>query len=248
MSFSVKTILKRIVILLILTVTGTTGVVLRLMSFGYLIPFNRKYFFASSSKLILFVAGMKLILPKENPVKTGNHLITFNHNSYLDLFALSALGYTNIHFLLSERTIKFIPFTLCALSIGVIYIPQKKHHERRMKFFLKLEERIQKEKLNIAGSPEGSHDWMNGIGTFNKGIFHTATLCRQNIIPLFISIPEESNPLGRAQYFKRGTINIEVMPSINTQNWKLEDLEANKLLVRSIYVNKYNAIHKTNVA
>ena len=171
----------------------------------------------------------------------------FNHNSYLDLFALSALGYTNMHFLLSERTIKFIPFTISALSIGVIYIPQKKHLERRMKFFHKLEERITKEHLNIAGAPEGSHDWLNGIGSFNKGIFHMATICKQNIIPMFIYVPEESNPLVKYQYFKRGTIKIEMLPMIDTQNWKLEDLESNKEFVRSIYVNKYNSIHNTNV-
>jgi len=247
MSFSIKTLLKRILILVILTITGCIGLFLRIISFGYLINFNRKYFFATSSKLILFIAGVKLVVPKENPIKEGKSLITFNHNSYLDLFALSALGYTNMYFLLSERTIKFIPFTISALSIGVIYIPQKKHLERRMKFFHKLEERIIKENLNIAGAPEGSHDWINGIGSFNKGIFHMATLCKQNIIPMFIYIPEESNPLDKYQYFKRGTIQIEMLPVIDTQNWKLEDLVTNKEFVRSIYVKKYNEIHKTNV-
>ena len=247
MSFSIKTSLKRIIILLILTITGCIGLSLRILSFGYLINFNRKYFFATSSKLILFIAGMKLVVPNENPIKGDNYLITFNHNSYLDLFALSALGYTNMHFLLSERTIKFIPFTISALSIGVIYIPQKKHLERRMKFFHKLEERITKEHLNIAGAPEGSHDWLNGIGSFNKGIFHMATICKQNIIPMFIYVPEESNPLVKYQYFKRGTIKIEMLQMIDTQNWKLEDLESNKEFVRSIYVNKYNSIHNTNV-
>ena len=64
---------------------------------------------------------------------------------------------------------------------------------------------------------------------------------------MFIYVPEESNPLVKYQYFKRGTIKIEMLQMIDTQNWKLEDLESNKEFVRSIYVNKYNSIHNTNV-
>ena len=59
--------------------------------------------------MILKAIGMKLKLPVNIPVKSGKYLYTFNHNSYLDIFALTALGLTDTIFLLSEKTIKIIP-------------------------------------------------------------------------------------------------------------------------------------------
>lgn len=247
MSTSLKNIVQIGIIFTTLTLTGSAALVLRIISFGYLTDFNRKYFMPWSSRLALTLVGMRLVLPEKKALPEGNYFITFNHNSYLDIFALTALGYTHTNFLLSEKTLKIIPLTLSALSIGILYIPQKKHKARRIQFFKRLEEKINREKVSIAGSSEGVHEHHHGIDKFNRGVYHMATVCKLNIIPIFINVPKESNPFNKFKYFKRGTIQLEIMETVDTQNWKLEDLDANKEMVRALYIKKFNEVHKLEI-
>ncbi len=199
------------------------------------------------SKIILGVVGIKLDLPKEIALSKKALFITFNHNSYFDIFALTALGLPNTRFMLSEKTIKIIPLTLAALAIDVLYIPQKKHPVRRMQFFRKISEMGLTIPYHIAASSEGVHDHHHGIDKFNRGVYLMATLCKMNILPLFIYVPEESNPFNKYKYFKRGTVKIEVMPVITTQHWELTDLDANKEAVRALFVQKFNEYNKTTI-
>lgn len=247
MSFSLKNITQLTAVFTTMTITGSIALLLRILSFGYLTDFNRRYFIPWSSRCTLTLAGMRLVLPEKRALPEGNYFITFNHNSYLDIFALTALGYTHTHFLLSEKTLKIFPLTLSALSIGILYIPEKKHKVRRLRFFERLEQKINTEKVSIAGSSEGVHDHHHGIDKFNRGVYHMATVCRLNIIPLFINVPKESNPFNKYKSFKRGTLQVEILGIIDTKHWRLEDLDANKEMVREIYVKKFNEVHKMEV-
>ena len=243
MSTSLKNIYQVVIVFTLMTITGSMALILRVVSFGLLTNFNRKYFIAYSSKITMWLVGIKLDLPKENPIREGNYFITFNHNSYLDVFALTALGYTNTVFLLSEITLKIIPLTLSALSIGIMYIPQKKHLARRMKFFINLEKKIIAKKINIIGASEGVHLQHHGIDKFNRGIYHMAKLCNLSIIPLFINVPKESNPFSKYKYFKRGIIKVEILHTVSPSKWEIENLDFHVQEMREIYVKKFNETH-----
>lgn len=247
MSTFLKNIYRLVIAFAAMTITGSVALSLRVISLGLLTNFNRRYFIAYSSRATLWLVGMKLDLPRENPMKGGNYFITFNHNSYLDIFALTALGYTNTVFLLSEKTLKIIPLTLSALSIGIMYIPQQHHAKRRLNFFIKLSEKIKKDKINVAGTSEGVHNHYHGIDKFNKGVYHLAKSCNLDIIPLFIDIPEASNPFNKYRYFERGTIRIEVLDSVSTVRWDLENLDMHVQQVREIYVKKFNEVYNENI-
>jgi 1-acyl-sn-glycerol-3-phosphate acyltransferase len=231
------------VVFFLMTLSGLVACLLRIISFGYLVEFNRKYFVPFTSRLTMKAIGIKLDLPVLKPMASGRYFITFNHNSYLDGFALTALGLTRTHILLSEKMLKLVPLTLTSIGIGVLYIPQKEDHARRMKFFARLEDRILKNDVSIAGSSEGVHKHQHQIAPFNKGVYHMATVCKMNIIPLFIYIPEESNPFDKYTRVRNGTIRIEVMETIDTSAWKLENLEENKEKVRDMYVKRFNELH-----
>jgi len=247
MSTSLKNLYQLVIVFTVMTLTGLTALLLRIISLGTLTNFNRKYFIAWSSRFTMWLVGIKLDLPKENPIQQGNYFITFNHNSYLDIFALTALGYTNTVFLLSEKTIKIVPLTLSALSIGIMYIPQKKHAKRRMRFFQDLEKKIIEKKINVAGASEGVHDHHHGIDKFNKGVYHMALISKLNIIPLFIHVPKESNPFNKYKHFKRGTIRIEILNTVHTHQWQIENLDQHVQDMRNIYVKRFNETHQENI-
>lgn len=244
MSDSIKNVYQLAIVFTVMTITGSAALALRIISFGLLTNFNRKYTIAYSSKFTMWLVGITLYLPKYNPLLKTNCFITFNHSSYLDIFALTALGYTDTIFLLSEKTLKIIPVTLSALSIGTKYIPQKKHPKRRLNFFIKLEKYIIKNKIHIAGSSEGVHHHHHGINKFNRGVYHMAKLCNLSIIPLFINIPEDSNPFNKYKHFKRGTIKIEILDTVSTTQWSIETLDIQVQNMLDIYVKKFNETHK----
>ncbi|MBL7812056.1 MAG: hypothetical protein JNL57_07515 [Bacteroidetes bacterium] len=232
----------------LMSITGLAGALLRILSFGTLIPFNQKYLISWSSRVTLKMIGMQLELPDWKPSDDRLHFITFNHNSYLDIFALTALSMPNTRFLLSEKTIRIIPFTLSAIAIGVYYIPQQFRPQRRLWFFKKMEKRIKNRQVNIAGSSEGVHDHHHGIDRFNRGVYHMALVCDMVIDPLYIHIPEESNPFSKYKPFARGKIQVFKLDSVDTRGWTLEHLDAHKDSVRELYVRKFNALNEKQVS
>lgn len=243
----IKNIYQLTLVFSLLGIFGLAGCILRLVSMGYLCKFNRKHLMPWVSKLLLKLCSMKLILPANIPLSDRPAFITFNHNSYLDIFALTALGIENARFLLSEKTIRIIPFTLAAIALGVIYIPQKKHAKRRLKFFINLEKKIKREQFHVLGSSEGVHSHFHGIDSFNNGVYHMAIACKMPIVPLFIFVPKESNPFNTYKYVEAGTIQIDVLELQDAAEWKLEDLERHKNDVRKLFVDKFNAVNDTQI-
>lgn len=222
------------------------ALLLRTLSFGLLTDYNRKYFVPFCCKLILRSVGIKIINNIKIKQPDTPCFYTFNHNSYLDGFTLMTLGLTKTRFLMSEKMLKYIPVTLTALSIGLLFIPQKKHKERRLRFFKKLENKLKKEKISFAGSSEGVRDYDTGISPFNRGVYHTAMLCKMPIVAIFIYTPLESNPFNKFKPFKSGTVVLEILDIIPTDNWNLDNLDDNIEKVRSLYVQRHDQLFNSN--
>ena len=225
---------------------GTIGTFLRLISFGALTRFNRAVWIPLFCKISLFAMGIKV----ENRIQLSwsdtPHFITFNHNSYLDGFVLMGLGIRNARILMSEKMLIFLPVWLVSFSIGLLYIPMKKHPKRRMRYFHQLEKLIRKERVHIMGSSEGVHQYGQRIAPFNRGVYHMAVNEQMPIVPLFIYTPIESNPYSNFRPFKRGTVVIENMEMIPTSHWKIEHLDQHIAEVRSKYVQRFNEFYNDN--
>lgn len=174
------------------------------------------------------------------------HFFTFNHNSYLDGFVLMSLGIKNLRILMSEKILIFLPVALVSFAIGLLYIPQKKHHERRMRLFFRTEWRVREEKVSILGSSEGVHRYGERIAPFNRGVYHMALNCEMPVVALFIYTPIESNPYANFRPFKRGTVVIETLGIIPTKDWKLENLDNHIDDVRKLYVKRFNEYYNMN--
>ena len=239
-----KIVYQITVTFLILAIFGIVSTTLRLVSFGGLVPFNRKVLTVISSKLILRFLGFRLVLPDKYTLPLQPTFITFNHNSLLDIFSLTALG-LNVPFLLSEKTLKLIPLTLTAFGMGVIYVPQKKHPKRRARFFERLEERLQKKPMSFAGSSEGVHDYINGIAEFNSGVYRMALAGKLNISPLFVYIPKNYDNLDNYTSVSGGVMEVCTMESVSIKNWTSENIEQKVVEMRRKFVEFYNIKHST---
>lgn len=227
-------------------IIGSFCLLIVLFSFGYLRNFSNKYIFSYTSRFLLRLVGYSYEIPPLESFPKHQVLYTINHNSYLDTFILTAVGIPNTRFILSEKTLKYIPMVIAAKAFGTWYIPQKHHVKRRLKFFIKSTARIKRTGCSIVASAEGVHDHKHGIWPFNKGIFHMAMEACIPIVPLFIYIPEEANPyIG--SYSKTGTIKLIILDEIDNSNWKLETIREEIDKVRNVYVAKFNELNHTSI-
>lgn len=225
---------------------GTIGSALRIISFGLLTNFNRSFLVPVFCRLALSAMGIKVENRLQLPQVDTPHFFTFNHNSYLDGFVLMSLGIKNLRILMSEKILIFLPVALVSFAIGLLYIPQKKHHERRMRLFFRTERRVREEKVSILGSSEGVHRYGERIAPFNRGVYHMALNCEMPVVALFIYTPIESNPYANFRPFKRGTVVIETLGIIPTKDWKLENLDNHIDDVRKLYVKRFNEYYNMN--
>ncbi|HYF04239.1 MAG TPA: 1-acyl-sn-glycerol-3-phosphate acyltransferase [Patescibacteria group bacterium] len=238
---------RALVAFLIMSATGSLALMLRVISFGLLMDFNRRFLVAYSSRLILKLIGVTLILPPKSAYPKRQVFYTFNHNSYLDVLIITALGLTNNRFILSVKTYKFVPMTISALAIGTLYIPLKKDMEQRMKFFKNTELKIIKEGCSVFASSEGVHEFVHGVAPFNKGIYHMAINCSLPVQPVYFHIPRAVNSLEGA-VFKSGTVRVELLKMIETRDWSVENLVEHVESVREVFLQKFSEAHGESVA
>ena len=239
-------VFKVIIAFTLIILFGTLGSLLRIVSFGLLTNFNRTILIPLFCKLTLAVMGIRVENRVKLPEISTPHFFTFNHNSYLDGFVLMGLGLKDMRILMSEKILIFLPVALVSFSIGLLYIPQKKNKERRMNLFYRTEKRVVEEKVSILGSSEGVHQYGERIAPFNRGVYHMALNCKMPVVALFIYTPIESNPYANFRPFKRGTVVIETLGVIPTEDWKLENLDNHIDDVRKLYVKRFNEYYNMN--
>jgi len=223
-------------------ITGSISLFLVIISFGLLRGFCIKYIIKYSSRFILILMGFKSFYPDLAKFPKHQVLYTFNHNAEQDILLLTALGLTNTRFLLSEKTLIYIPIVVSALSIGTRYIPQKKHPKRRERFFRKTTQFLLKTKYSIAASSEGVHDHFHGIASFNSGIYKMALEANLPIVPLYIHVPEGS-AMDDFKYAKNGTLGIELLEEISTKDWDIANLDKHINDVRNVFVKRFNELN-----
>ena len=158
-----------------------------------------------------------------------------NHSSTIDLFVLVALALPNTRFFLSGFLQKMVPLGVLARLMGTFFtVPQDRPDERR-RIFARACRTLARTRECVYLSPEGRRITTGEIGQFNKGSFHLATELGAPLAPFHIFIPREIDP-GAGYRARPGTVVVTFKPRIETADWRVEDVVANKELVRDLFV------------
>jgi 1-acyl-sn-glycerol-3-phosphate acyltransferase len=220
-----------------LALIGIIGCFLRLITFDKALHFNQRVLSPTICKAILFLIGIRLKInftPSHEPA-----VYMFNHNSYLDIFLIPALGLKNTRFIISTRTKKILPLYLANLAVGSFFIPFKNEPEARLQFFKKTTDTLQINRQSAICAPEGVHVFRHGIAKFNRGIFHMTMETKHPIKLLFFAIPKASNPL-ESYHFQRGTVEISEIKQFETKDWTPEVLDQKIIQVRENLETAFN--------
>jgi len=233
----VRAILLGVTSGLLLTVTAVL-----LIPAGLVTLFRTRRLYARVATLlcrgILRLYGVRLRLHNQDGFPTGQTVYISNHSSTLDLFILVAIGLPNCRFFLSGFLRKMIPLGIISWMMGTFFtVPQEFPDERR-RIFTRAGETLKRTGESVYLSPEGGRIADGSIGPFNKGAFHLATVLRVPIVPLYFRIPRQMDP-GLGFDARPGTVDIYVLPAIQTRDWSEAQVMDNKERVRDLFVRTH---------
>jgi 1-acyl-sn-glycerol-3-phosphate acyltransferase len=195
------------------------------------------------ARVLLLIWGVRVRVHQDRPFPGTQTVYVSNHSSTLDLFVLVALGLPNTRFFLSGFLQQYVPLGILARLMGTFFtVPQDRPADRR-RIFASAAETLRRTRESVYLSPEGMRVTGGDIGAFNKGAFHLATSLRAPIVPLYFFIPRAIDP-GIGFNANAGVVDVFVKPPIDTRDWRLDDLVANKEAVRDRFVAWHREAHR----
>jgi 1-acyl-sn-glycerol-3-phosphate acyltransferase len=232
----------RVIVLAVVSGLLMSVVAALLLPVGALTLFRARRLYARVATLlcraILALYGVRLRLHKDGGFPATQTVYISNHTSTLDLFILVALGLPNCRFFLSGFLRKMVPLGIISWMMGTFFtVPQEFQDERR-RIFTRAGETLKRTGESVYLSPEGGRITDGSIGPFNKGAFHLATVLRAPIVPLYFRIPREMDP-GLGFNARPGTVDIYVLPAIQTTEWSEAQVGDNRERVREMFVRTH---------
>jgi len=193
-------------------------------------------------KVLLRLWGVRVVVHDFVPEPGRQRIYISNHTSSLDMFVLISLGLPGTRYFMSGFLRKILPLGLIGYLIGMIWTVPQEYPERRTQIFRRAERLLRRTGESVYLSPEGRRVAEGGVGHFNKGAFHLATVLAAPIVPFYIYIPPEIDP-GMGHCAGPGTVHVYFKPEIDTSGWRLEELVQNKESVRRQFVTWHGEYH-----
>jgi 1-acyl-sn-glycerol-3-phosphate acyltransferase len=185
---------------------------------------------------ILRLYGVTIRVHADRPFPSTQTVYVSNHTSTLDLFVLVALGLPNCRFFLSGFLRKVVPLGIIATMIGTFFtVPQDRPEERR-RIFQRAARVLRRTRESVYLSPEGGRITTGEIGHFNKGAFHLAIEIGAPIVPFYIAIPTDIDPV-RGYDARPGFVDVYVLPAVDTRGWRVATVMTHKEAVRAQFVS-----------
>lgn len=197
--------------------------------------FYSEHMAAPLGRWTLWLWGVTLVVHDAPPNSAEQRIYISNHTSTIDVFVLIAMALPNTRFFMSGFLRKFPPLGLIGYLIGIFWTVPQDFPERRVQIFRRAGRILRQTRESVYLSPEGARITTGEIGAFNKGSFHLATELNAPIVPFYIATPPEVDP-GMGYCAGPGQVNVYFKQAIDTTDWQLADIDANKERVRDRFV------------
>jgi len=184
--------------------------------------------------LAIALAGVDLrVTGEENLWSQRPAVFIFNHQSGLDaMVAIKLLrrDMTGVAKRELQRNPIFGPIFMAA---GVVFIDRGDTR----KAIDALEPAVQalRQGLSLAIFPEGTRSETTRVGPFKKGAFHIAMQAGVPIVPVILKNTVDALP-KHAIVLRPATVEVEVLPPVDTSRWTREGLEDEVRAIRDAYL------------
>ena len=120
-----------------------------------------------------------------------------------------------------------------AKAIGTVFIDRT--DSTQLKEELKPALEALQDGISLVIAPEGTRSNSEKLGPFKKGAFHIAMQAGVPIVPFVVHNAIDIAPKG-AKVYRSATVDVDVLPPIVTDDWKVEDLDRHVAEVRDLFL------------
>jgi putative phosphoserine phosphatase/1-acylglycerol-3-phosphate O-acyltransferase len=158
----------------------------------------------------------------------------FNHQSKADMIITSKLLRKDIAGV-GKKEIGKYPLMGKIMEFGGTVLIDRENTSSAIEAMQPLVDVIKKEGKSVLIAPEGTRTVSPKIGPFKKGAFHIAMQAGVPIVPIVIHNAIDVAPKGQS-FYRKATVEVEVLPPIDTSNWTKASLNGHVAEVRSQYL------------
>jgi len=158
----------------------------------------------------------------------------FNHQSNVDLVIVSRLMRRDITGV-GKREIRDIPVLGRVMESSGIVLIDRQDSASAIEALTSLVDTMRIEGKSVCLSPEGTRALTPKLAKFKKGAFHLAIQAGAPIVPIVIHNSSDVQPKGD-MIFHPGTVDVDVLPPIDTSQWSATSIDAHVAEVRNQYL------------
>ena len=193
--------------------------------------FSISVFADTASALI----GLNLRVKDEHHLWSNRPAVfVFNHQSNVDMVVVARLLRRDITGV-GKREIRDMPVIGRVLESAGIVLIDRKNTASAIEAMQPLVDAMRVEGKSVCLSPEGTRAISQKLAAFKKGAFHLAMQAGVPMVPIVIHNSGDVQPKGDILYHP-GTVEVEVLPPIDTSGWSAETVDKHVSDVRAMYL------------
>ena len=189
----------------------------------------------------LFADTASALIGMDLNVKGEKHLwshrpavFVFNHQSKADVMILAKLLRRDIAGIGKKEIRKENPIIGKVLEMGGVVFIDRSNAKSAIETMKPLIDAMRNEGKSVVLAPEGTRTISPKLAPFKKGAFHIAMQAGVPMIPVVIRNAGDVAPKGDF-IFRSATVDVEVLPPIDTSEWRRETLDQHVLDVRNMF-------------
>ncbi|MFT7287808.1 MAG: putative phosphoserine phosphatase/1-acylglycerol-3-phosphate O-acyltransferase [Halieaceae bacterium] len=196
---------------------------------------------ATNFSMSLFAETTSALINLELVVRGEEHLwetrpavFIFNHQSKADVVICAKLLRRDLAGV-GKQEIKKMPVIGKVLEMGGVVMIDRKNASSAIEAMKPLVAAMRDEGKSVALAPEGTRTVSPNLGPFKKGAFHLALQAGVPVVPIVIHNAGDVAPKGDF-VFRPATVEVDVLPPIDTSNWRVETLDEHIHEVRNMFL------------
>lgn len=158
----------------------------------------------------------------------------FNHQSNVDMVIIARLLRRDITGV-GKREIRDMPIIGRVMEAAGVVLIDRKNSASAIEAMSPLVDAMRVEGKSVCLSPEGTRATTLRLADFKKGAFHLAIQAGVPIVPIVIQNSGDVQPKGDILYHP-GTVEVEVLPPVDTSKWSAETINDHVAEVRAMYL------------
>ena len=193
--------------------------------------FSFSLFADTASALI----GMDLNVTGEEHIWSQRPAVfVFNHQSKADVIIAAKLLRRDIAGIGKQEIKKETPILGKVLELGGVVFIDRADASSAIHAMAPLVDAMKKDGKSVILAPEGTRTVSPTLAPFKKGAFHLAMQAGVPMVPIVIHNAGDVAPKGDF-VFRSTTVQVDVLPPVDTSAWRIETLEDHVREVRNMF-------------